>query len=277
MKIFFILAISILPYFFTPSDAKAAPAPDCIWWRMIRQERMRDDGISISYELVPPEENAALGDVEVVFISHRRSPEGNAEPPVVFAKKILEAEGAYTLDIYSGRYERIEILARARAGGGWQYAKTLTNGYGQSGRDDPSAERIPAVPDWPSLRIAGESYFYRQQTGQMIRLEGASGAETVDVFEDGVFARGMTGDSDGHCDYVPPHDAALSRQGYSAKKDLVFVADMKHSGEKRSLSLPLYRAYYGQIDLRSGLAVLVAAALLSLGAVLRAGMRFRWR
>jgi hypothetical protein len=44
-----------------------------------------------------------------------------------------------------------------------------------------------------------------------------------------------------------------------------------------SFYLPVYRAYYGQIDRRSGLAVLAASMLAALAWVGWRGRKFQWR
>ena len=277
------------------SEAAESMPAGCARWRMSGQERTRDGGMTTSYELVCPQENMELSDVELVFISTRRDGK-SGEISEIYKKTPSGVDGAYSVEIYSGRSERIVLLAKVRVGEKLFYAKTLLNGYGQSGKMDPEATRIGKLPDWPQLRLAGEEYFYRAQTGTPLdvhiesgpKVDGpkvngpkvngpkVDGPQVMHVIENNMSVGTRTLGDAGFYTYTPPHDKTLSRAGYSAKNDLVFVVELEDGGDIVSLHLPIHRAYYGQISLRGGLLVTASSALLCLASVLYNGRRFRW-
>ena len=275
-RVILILAlwVAMFPVFPGSLPAAGSDPGEYVRWRMTGQKRTRDNGVATSYELAGSRGDMKLSDVELIFISTRRA---GAEGKITeaYAKNLTEAGGAYHVDIYSGRYERIALLAKARGGEKRFYARTLLNGYGESGKTDPEAARIEKIPDWPQLRLAGEEYFYRAQTGAPLNIHIENGPRAVRVFENnspiGIQALADTG----FYTYTPAHDKTLSRAGYSAKNDLAFVAELEN-GDAVSLYLPVYRAYYGQTSLGAGLGVAVASAIFCLGSVLWRGRKFRW-
>ena len=268
-----ILAL-IFPFFYN-SIANAAESNnlDCVWWQMTGQDRTQDNGVVTSYELVRSRNDMELSDIELVFISSIWNKD-SGEPAKVYTKDISELNGKYRIDIYSGRSERIVLLAKIRSGEKTFYARTLVNGYGQSGKPDPEASEIDKIPDWPQLRISGEESYYRAQTGTPLNIYIENGPQLIHIIENNTPIETQELDNNGFYTYTPPHDEALSKAGYSAKNDFTFAAESEDSVV--SLYLPIYRAYYGQISLKGGLAVIAFSASFCLVSVLNRGRRFRW-
>ena len=273
---FYIAWIAMFPVSQGATAAESSPV-DHIWWRMTGQERTRSNSVVTSYELLfsRSRNDMKLSGIEVILISTKRGGAGE-KISEIYAKDIYEIDGTYRVDIYSGGNEKFVLLAKARAGEKQFYARTLLRGFGQSGATGHEATRIEAIPDWPKLRLAGEEFFFRAQTGTPLNVY-IENAEVVHIFENSTLIYTLTPDDATFYTYIPPHDTALSRAGYSAKNDLVFVAELKNGSDTVSLYLPVYRAFYGRISLKGGLGVTAASALFCLASVLYRGRRFRWK
>lgn len=271
---FMLLTVTATSLIFGPV-AEARDGASCLWWRMAGQQRTRDNGVMTSYELRGPHGAVALSDVEVVFKTTERNGASGAMPDI-YAKDISSADGGYRVDIYSGRYERIEILAKARIGGKIFYAKTLLNGYGQSGKIDPKARRLHTMPNWPKLSLGGEEFFFRAQAGTPLKTHIAGGPPAVGIYLNDTYIGTQKNDGEGFYVYTPAHDKKLSAAGYSAWNNLVFVAEPEDGRGVVSLYLPVCRAYYGQVSLRGGLALIGASTLFCFASVWYRGRRFRW-
>ena len=271
--IFIVLAL-IFPFFHSSIvEASKSNNLDCVWWQMTEQDRTLDNGVVTSYELICSRSDMKLSDIELVFISSIWDKE-SGEPAKAYKKDLSELDGKYRVDIYSGRSERIVLLAKMRSGGKTFYARALMNGYGQSGKPDPEATEIGKTPDWPQLRLSDEESYYRAQTGMPLNINIENGPQLVHIIENNTPIGTQELEKNGFYTYTPPHDEALSKSGYSAKNDLTFAAEIENG--VTSLYLPIYRAYYGQISLKGGLAVIAISASLCLASVLNHGRRFRW-
>ena len=275
-SLLFVLWIAMLPVSLG-SFAEAAEFSliRCAWWRMAGQVRTRDNGIVTSYELICSQDDMKPSDVEMIFISTRRAGAGETISEI-YTKDVSETKGAYRVDIYSGRYEKIELLSKIRVGEQQFYTKALLFGYGESGKTDPEATRIETMPNWPSFRLVGEEYFYRPQTGIPLNVHIENGPQVMQIFVNNAHVGTETLGDTNFYTYTPPHDKTLSRAGYSAKNDLVFAVELEDGRGVVSLYIPVYRAYYGQISLKGGLGVTAASALLCLASILYSGGRFRW-
>ena len=258
------------------AEATEPNTVEYVWLRRAKQERTRDNGVNTSYELLYSRNDVRLSGAELVIVSTTR-PEAGGEVSEVYTKTLSEVDGKHCVDIYSGRYEKIAILAKASVGEKYFYAGTLLSGYGQSGKSDAEATRIDAVPDWPRLLLAGEESFYYAQTGTPLNVRIENGPEVMGIYENNAFIGTMALDNAGFFSYTPPHDKALSQGGNSATKDLVFVVELKDGRGVVSLYLPVHRAYLGQVSLKGGLGVMGASAVLCLVLVLYRSRRFRWR
>jgi hypothetical protein len=168
----------------------------------------------------------------------------------------------------------MELRARARAGETLYYAATVVYCYGESGKFDPDAERVESAPEWPGFRLLSGGNFYRAQTGTPIFVECDPKPLSVLVFENQAVMATAWQDENGAFGYASPHDETLSKSGYTAKKDLVFEARLPGGLGVASFYIPVYRAFYGQTDIRGGLAILSSAVLISLGIVVISGRRF---
>ncbi|MDR1920240.1 MAG: hypothetical protein LBS31_00620 [Candidatus Adiutrix sp.] len=301
-----VAAISLLLLMKAPAAAWAEGPEDFAWWRPAGQERTRDGGLEYVYELVlpaglPPEPGVEIyGRVKTWRRSGASretvSPEWfslKAEPS---AESSAAGPGAGSAGgpvervvIYSGRTEQFELWAEVRAGGLVYTAHTLFNGYGDSGRSrltpiesngPEPAGREPAMRAPAGLALAMSQTYYRAQTGEPVVIEsrGLPGPPgPVTVFEEGrrraaELAPGEAGD--GRYAYTPPHDPALAEAGYSVSKNLVFAASDQGGGRVWTLSLPVYRSFYGHVSLKLGLMIMAAAGLLSCALVGLAGRNF---
>lgn len=250
-----------------------------MWWRMTGSERTPDGGMTISYELCQSSP-ASLDDLEILYLSAERRGTSSTRAygePEAYRKRPESAELPLSVTIYSGRTERMELRASARSGGRVRYASTVVHCYGDSGAPDGSSERTDVPADWPGFRLAEDDNFYRAQTGSPISVRINPAPRSADVFEDGAPAAGVSPDENGVFTYIPPHDDALSSAGYSAKKDVVFVAELPDGRGRASFYMPVYRAFYGHTSLAGGLAVIAAGASSCLILVLARGRKFRWR
>jgi hypothetical protein len=181
------------------------------------------------------------------------------------------------LSVYSGRTEKIELCAKTCLEGAIYYARTVIHCYGESGNPDLQWKRADAVPEWPGFRFEPQDDFYRAQTGAPITVKCVPAPLSVEVFENREAAATLNSNENGVYSYISPHDKNLSQSGYSAKKDLVFVALLPDDSGTASFYLPVYRAFYGQANLKGGLAVLSVIILLSFVFVTARGREFRWR
>ncbi|MDR1472479.1 MAG: hypothetical protein LBS75_08135 [Synergistaceae bacterium] len=278
----FFICVALLMQF-TEDELRAADGMDFLRWRMTEQARTSDGGMVVSFDLsIPPGANPE--DIEVTY---RALPQGNigaetgGSAPETYRKKLGDTrpEGDGTVadvTVYSGRSELIELTAASRAGDARQYALTVFSCFGESGNEDPDAERTNYYPNRPAFRVATGQYYFRAQTGMPIEFSLDSGPDSVSVFEKGIFTSTAERDASGNYVYVPPHDDELSEAGYTAKKDVVFAASMP-DGDLISFYVPVYRSFYGKIDLKGGLAVLSGSMLVSAALAMRAGRRFPWR
>ncbi|MDR1977597.1 MAG: hypothetical protein LBQ42_02570 [Synergistaceae bacterium] len=246
-------------------------------WRVASQERTRDGGMTVSFELRGPS-GTRWEDVEIVCRAMPREGVGTARSygdPDVYRKRASK-----NVTIYSGRSELIELLAEARVGDARHYASIVVNCYGESGKTDPDAEAIDDAPLWPVFRVDTGSSYFRAQTGTPIELWLEAGPPFVEVFENGATASAaMTSiierSPSGKYSYTSPHDEELAKSGYTAKKDVTFVAAIP--GGSVSFCLPVYRAFYGRTSLGGGLVLLSSSAAATLALVIGAGRRFPWR
>ncbi|GHV51860.1 hypothetical protein FACS1894216_06880 [Synergistales bacterium] len=252
---------------------------DFIWWRMSGQDRTPDAGMTVAFDLVFPEA-ASADEIDVIYISSplRSYREyGSSGPGEVYRKKIeMPPDGENVkIVIYSGRTERIDLRARVRFGDRVCYAQTITTCYGQSGHADGEAERIAAAPDWP---ISGlPAAYFRAQTGMPVRIIPESASKLARVYENGALSAILEPGDGGEYSYTPPHDDALRKGGPTAKKDLVFEVSTPENDGALSFYLPVYRQFYGNLNLSAGIALLLAAVFVCLLLVARADRRFQWR
>jgi hypothetical protein len=250
-------------------------------WKILSQERTADAGMTIAFELVLPQ-GVSPDNADVVYASipKRRAKELIKEGMTQYRKKIVSDRGAADVTIYSGRTEMIDLRARVSSGERVYYAQAIVNFYGESGLPDPDAEPLGSLPDWPVFRLDGIENYYLAQTGAPVKVSFDGPVPHAGVFLDGVWAADVEPDGTGLYSYTAPHDEKLAKSGYSAKKDLVFVASRARPGEPRitsSVCVPVYRAFYGQTSLPGGIAVLCASALAGFGGVVLRGRRFEWR
>ncbi|MDR1915441.1 MAG: hypothetical protein LBQ58_02580 [Synergistaceae bacterium] len=264
----------------TPAALHAAEEDmDFLWLNMTGQSRTRDGGMVASFDLHVPS-GARADDVEVVYRAMSRAGTGAERSygaPEAFRKRPEKSgSGTMSVTVYSGRTETIELMASARIGDTRHYASTVFSCFGESGNADPDAERMDSMPDWPAFKIDAGRYYFRAQTGIPIELSLDSGPSAIGIFEARAPAPDVMRNQSGGYIYTPPHDEELADAGYTAKKDVVFTA-MMPDGVNISFYLPVYRAFYGQTDLRGGLGVLSGSAAVCLALVAQAGRRFKWR
>jgi hypothetical protein len=122
--------------------------------------------------------------------------------------------------------------------------------------------------------------FFRVQAGAELTIRITPAPNRLRIFENLVLTERPIVNGEGLYRYTPPHEASLSRSGYGAKKDLLFVADLpggRDAPSRLSFYLPVYRAFYGQISYRGGLAVLLSAILAALALIWHWNRRFPWR
>ena len=253
-----------------------------VWWRIMGSERTGDGGMAVSLSLVCPRE-MKIDSAEAVFISvpgKSSGVSGTAMEPEVYRKEISrEGQSPIKCRIYSGRTELIDLRGKFSSGGQIYYAQCVFSCYGESGTTDSEAERLSGSPGWRSAApsLDGKKFFYRAQTGEKITVSSGVPRARVAVFDNGGFVSALEADDAGVFTYTPPHDKELAAAGYSAKKDVVFGVDLPEERAYLSLSVPVYRAFYGNTSLSGGLSVLVASALAALSIVVARGRKFQWR
>jgi hypothetical protein len=261
---------------------RAAPgALDFMWWRAMGSARTADGGMTVEYELYMPPGMENQSDAEIFVLSSVRlgtsSTRAYAAPEIFRETAKVRSGSPLKVILYSGRTERMELRVTVRSGD-WVYrAGTVVNCYGESGKNGLGMERTDAAPDWPGLQLAMGDGFYRAQAGSPVMVKCGAAPEFVEIFENGKLAARAAPDENALFSYVPPHEDALSKAGYSAKKDLVFVAADPDGRGKTTFYLPVYRAYYGRSNIRGGLAALSASAAASLAFLWARGRKFRWR
>jgi hypothetical protein len=267
-------------FFFCPNTHGASGGNDFFGWRLVDQARSGDNGSTATFQLEGLGKDEQVSDV--IYKSfpreRRRRSSGIPEQPGFYRKKI--ATGQSRFRIYSGRTESIELWARIRRGDKFHYAQTVLTAFGQSGSSDPESERMESFPDWPSVHLLAEDNFYRAQAGAELTIRITPVPSSLSIFENRILMGKPTVNAEGIYRYAPPHEASLSRASFSAKKDLLFVADLPGGQDTQShlsFYLPVYRAFYGQISYRGGLAILLSATLLALALIWYWNRRFPWR
>jgi len=270
--------ICVLAVFSSPGISHGE-AMDVMWWRMTALERASDGGMTVDFELRSPP-GGISGGIEIYCLSYPRSGTSSTRAygqPAIYRKRASGDDGSPSVTLYSGRTEKIEMRAKAVSAGRTYYAKTVVLCYGDSGNFDPDAERVESAPEWPGFDFQGEGNFYRAQTGTPVLVMCDFNPPSISVYENEAKVATVTADQDGIYSYVPPHDKELSKSGHSAKKDLVFASPLPGGSGAVSFYLPVHRAYYGNVDVLGGVAVISASAMLSAGLVLVRGRRFKWR
>jgi hypothetical protein len=220
---------------------------------------------------------AELTDLEVVFLlsPYQRSGAQRAYGAGTFFQKAV-APGQREFVFYSGLTARLDVWAKGRLDGQETYAQTILSTFGQSGLSDPTAKPLSQGPDWPSWSLAEAHRYYRAQTGTPLEVRFPGNPKLVQVFEDQIVMANYPGESNGLYRYVSTIDYGLARKGYvERKRDVAFVAYDRDGSGQASFSLPVYRAYYGQLDYKKGLAVFWAFFLGSMALVGLKGQRFK--
>jgi hypothetical protein len=268
-------------------ETRALALPDGIsepvWWSVAGQEKNGDGGTVVSLSLMYPE-GTRFDDAEVVYIStpgKNSNSSGGSGAPEVYRKKIERPDDASPINvrIYSGRTELVDLRGRFSSGGRVYYAQCIFSCYGESGLTDGDSELIPGAPAWRSAvpRTDDRKFFYRAQTGEAITIASGVPDISVDVFDGGDFVSQIRSDASGVFAYTPPHDKSLASAGYSAKKDIAFGIDLPEETAYLSVSIPVFRAFYGNTSLAGGLSVLGVSASGALCFVILRDRRFRWR
>ncbi|MDR1394894.1 MAG: hypothetical protein LBK52_01820 [Deltaproteobacteria bacterium] len=227
-----------------------------IWWQLISQDQAPDGGHLLQYTL-QVSRPAELEELEVICRFspyHREGAVRGYGPGTVYRKMASPRQREFVF--YSGSAGRLEIFAQARSGGRTFLAQTMAAAFGQSGTQDPEGELLDGPPAWPQWTLEGGDRFYRTQAGQLLEVSLAEKPALVRIWEDGVSMASLPGREAGRYQYRSPASTALSQSGYTAlKKDTVFTAYIDDH-RTMTFSLPVYRAYYGQLDYSGGLIVL---------------------
>jgi hypothetical protein len=258
--------------------------PDFMSWRLAESRRVRDGGQAVEYELKMPQGVRNIEKLEVFYVLRPWNLPAVAGqmfgPDEIYSQGLTNEADSARLKLYCGRLARLDLLAGAILDGRFYLARTFQNVYGDSGRSDPGSRRVPALPDWPALDLAGGAAYYRAQAGEELRfhLDPARGAPvSVEVFEEGRPAEARPALlEEGLYSYSTPPYPLLSAPSYSVTRDMVFVA---RTGEGAVLSyyLPVGRHRYGHVYLQAGLATVAVTAALAFLAVRLAGRSFKWR
>jgi hypothetical protein len=282
----FAFAVFLMAFFLVcpqiPAASAALRESKTFGWRLLKQERSGDgvyvstfrlEGIGVGNALETPDAP------EIVYRASSREGRGRSgriyASPEFYRGRI--EPGASLFSLRSGRSEQILLWARIRRGDAIHYAQTLFAAFGQSGQGHEDAERLDSPPDWPTFGLSNVETFYRAQTGAEIAFHIRPAPVEVRVFEDRLLVARPPVNGEGFYRYTPPHEAELSSASYSSKKDLLIVADLPNGQDRISFYLPVFRAFYGQPDLKGGLSVLLTGATFSLTLVWFWNRRFRWR
>jgi hypothetical protein len=218
-----------------------------------------------------------LTDLEVVF---RLSPYQKAGADRAYLSgsfyRKLSARGQRDFVFYSGQNARLDIFAKGLLGQTPVLAQTMVSTFGQSGLSDPEAIPLKFDLNWPSWRLKGSERFYRAQTGQPLALTWPGKTLLAQAVQDGVVMANFPGSTKGSYRYAVAHDQNLAQKSYvESPRDLVFVAYLDQGQGQATFSLPVYRAYYGQLAYSKGLGALAVVVLGGLGLVGLRGRRFR--
>ncbi|MDR1607238.1 MAG: hypothetical protein LBT38_02355 [Deltaproteobacteria bacterium] len=248
---------------------------DFIWWRLISQSQSPDGGHLIVYQLESQAPDY-LDDLEVTFklSPYQRLGGVRAYLEGSYFRKIINSKQRRFV-FYGGQSAKLDIWAKARRGDKWLTAQTIASTFGQSGLTDPEATPLEdkelAGPQWT---LAGSERFYRAQTGQLFELELSLAPTAVKIFEDLVTMANLRPSEKGLYRHVSQQTQDQAQSGYTAsKKDLVFVGYWGETGAA-SFSLPVYRAYYGQLDYPKGFLVMGVFLLGTIGLVKAQSRRF---
>ncbi|MDR1085952.1 MAG: hypothetical protein LBP22_14130 [Deltaproteobacteria bacterium] len=257
------------------SPAAARDNRNFMWWQMTDQSQAPDGGHLIYYNL-NLREQAGTEDLEVIFLfsPYRKDGAVRAFGTGQFYKKLV-APNQRKFTFYGGQSGKMEVFAKARTGGRTFYAQTIMSTFGQSGLTDPEAVPAEMSLDWPKWRLGQGDRFYRAQVGRPLDLSFSQNPNFVQVFEDQVVMGNFRFQGRGPYVYTPSPGQGLARSGYTARKtDLVSVAFLDN-GDRASFSLPVYRAYYSQLDYNKGFLVMGIFLAGTLGLVTAKGRRFQ--
>ncbi|MDR1368445.1 MAG: hypothetical protein LBJ76_07005 [Candidatus Accumulibacter sp.] len=255
------------------------PEQEVFGFRLVSQERNGDGAYVSTFRLDGIGENGTNATPHIVYRAAARQSRAGARgtytTPEFYRKQI--GTGTSSFNIPSGRSEQIELWARIRRGDTFHYAQTLFAAFGQSGRGHEDAERLDSLPDWPTFRLSSAETFYRAQTGSELTFQIQPIPVEVSVFENQVPVARLPADGEGFYRYTPPHEVYLAKAGFSAKKDVLIVADLPDDKGRVSFYLPVFRAFYGQANLLGGLIVLSGSMAFSLALVWLRSKKFPWQ
>ncbi|MDR2787195.1 MAG: hypothetical protein LBD06_02310 [Candidatus Accumulibacter sp.] len=253
--------------------ARGSTIDDFLRWRLLGNVETPDGGTLVRLALESPPECLPWEKLEIIYRSFPRR--SKLEPPEIHRKKIKPDQTEITL--YSGRPEKIELNARAEKDGRVYYARSFVFAYGESGKNDPESESLDSAPSWPGFSFAHGKGFYRAQAGSELALETDMRPETVKIFENGSLVSTSVANGEGRYAYTPPHDPERLKSFRTDWKSLVFAAELPERQTRFTFYLPVYRAYFGQIDYRGGLVALAASMFAALAWVGWRGRKFPWR
>jgi hypothetical protein len=279
------IANAALVFLFACGAARGDGIDDFLRWRLLGQEALRDGGNLLTCALESPPGRVPWDSLEVIyraFPGRASASSGLAGQVEIYRKKIAPERSEIVL--YSGRPERIELNARAEKDGQSYYARLLVYSHGESGKRDAESERLDSAPSWPGFTLASGGGFFRAQAGSEVTLRALPAAlsanirpASVEVFEDGSLVASLPADGEGVYRHTPAHDPKIQNTYRSAWKSLLFAAALPEQRTRFSFYLPVYRAYYGQIDLDGGVSVAAASALAALAWVGWKARKFPWR
>ncbi|MDR1871321.1 MAG: hypothetical protein LBS60_05230 [Deltaproteobacteria bacterium] len=271
-----LLGLALIFGLLAVTDPAGAFSRDFIWWRLIDYRMNTDGGHQVNFNLMV-ESQKELTDLEVIFLMspYERSGAIRGYQKGSYFQKAVSPKQR-DISFYSGVSARLDIFARGKLGDTPVYAQTILSTFGQSNLPDPEARPIDAPPTWPTWRFADSPRFYRAQTGTPLAMSISPKPSLVKVFEDQVVMANYPGADQKTYEYSSPHNQSLAKKGYTEKKkDVVFVAYLDDGAGEVSFSLPVYRAYYGQLDYGKGLVVMGATLLGTVGLVGLKGRRFK--
>lgn len=270
--------ISFIAIFFVAATAFAADM-DFLYWTFAAQTRLDDQAVLGTFAL---HSGANIDSLDVYYTSdpiraypaaaQSIAPGETPETQSSYCYHSSLAADTKQVQIYSGRFEKIALYAVARMGETVQIAQLQVNLFGESGKIESGFSETDALP--PEIQV----FNYNRDSFAGVQIGGTSDffveAPKVKIYDYGKLTAELES-SDGHFSYTFPPDTVLANSSSFVPKDVIMFAETPRGNV--SLYIPVYRAFYGNTNLKSGVILLAAVMILCIAVILLRGRKFGYK
>jgi hypothetical protein len=262
------------------------------YWKLEDHRRESDGGVTAVFALQGGE---GAEKIEIYYTSIPIKTLAEKRPPAekvtmdVFYRELDPAEKS--VSIYSDHYEAIELWARVRRNGKILVAQTRMSLFGEAKPQEGDFKRIDALPKLPAVFVSRltdtanpdsesiEQLGVDREHAQSYAMMQTGETAVLCLIQDGKIAQGITSmriyegaelgaelsSRNNLFIFDIPNYRDMADSNIYVPKDIAAV--FESGDEIVSCYIPVYRALYGSMNLRAGLAVLLSVLVLSAAAV----------